>query len=371
MSHYKEREEKVCLNCNAQVHGRFCHVCGQENREPKSTAWGLITHFFYDITHFDGKFFSTTGRLLSRPGLLPKHYINGRRASYLDPIRMYIFSSAIFFLIFISLYKLDKLNADDMPAKKVSTIMNRTRAELLQNAANASDSMRIIQELEQTDSALAVLFSGDTTGSKNDSTSKPRKKKQSERLVSLAGSETKFKTKNAYDSAQAALPPEQRDGWFKRRIEYRSIDLNNRIMKDESKFWSDVVYKFVHSFPYMLFISLPLYALWLKLLYIRRKRFYYVDHGIFLIFLYIFTFLFLLIGIGVHQLAEWSNWDFFYYVLIAMVLWGVYYAWRAMHKFYEQGRFKTTIKFLLFNFLCFFSLILLFGLLFALTIFSL
>ena len=37
MSHQKERVEKNCLNCNAEVQGRFCQVCGQENIETKES----------------------------------------------------------------------------------------------------------------------------------------------------------------------------------------------------------------------------------------------------------------------------------------------------------------------------------------------
>src|SRR4029079_10879844 len=100
VSHSRERSEKTCLNCNAQLHGRFCHVCGQENTDPRESFWSITTHFFNDITHFDGKFFSTVGKLLVKPGFLPSEFIRGRRASYLHPIRLYVFTSAIFFIIF-------------------------------------------------------------------------------------------------------------------------------------------------------------------------------------------------------------------------------------------------------------------------------
>ena len=105
MSHSKEREEKVCLNCSAALTDRYCQHCGQENTEPKETFWTLISHFFNDITHFDGKFFSTGKYLLTKPGFLSAEYIKGRRASYLHPIRMYVFTSAFFFIIFFSLFK--------------------------------------------------------------------------------------------------------------------------------------------------------------------------------------------------------------------------------------------------------------------------
>lgn len=105
MAHLKERKEKQCLNCNAVIYGRFCHVCGQENLEPKEPFFHLVTHFIYDIVHFDGKFFDTLRYLILRPGFLAYEYMRGRRNSYLNPIRMYIFTSAIFFLIYFSVNK--------------------------------------------------------------------------------------------------------------------------------------------------------------------------------------------------------------------------------------------------------------------------
>ena len=111
MPHNKERKEKICLNCNAAIYGRYCHVCGQENIEPKEKFWHIANHFIEDVTHFDGKFFSTLKYLLFRPGFLSKEYLRGRRVSYLHPIRMYVFTSAVFFsfiFLFISNINLKK-----------------------------------------------------------------------------------------------------------------------------------------------------------------------------------------------------------------------------------------------------------------------
>lgn len=105
MSHLPYRKEKNCLNCGSEVFGPFCHHCGQENIEPKESTLNLINHFFQDFTHFDGKFFSTLKVLILKPGFLSSEYILGRRTKYLNPVRMYIFTSAIFFFIFFSIYK--------------------------------------------------------------------------------------------------------------------------------------------------------------------------------------------------------------------------------------------------------------------------
>src|ERR1700677_3903986 len=109
MSHLKERKEKNCLNCQATLYGRYCHVCGQENMEPKETVWHLVQNLFNDITHFDGKFFATVKYLLRKPGVLSSEYRAGRRASYLHPIRMYVFTSAFFFIILYSISKPEEI----------------------------------------------------------------------------------------------------------------------------------------------------------------------------------------------------------------------------------------------------------------------
>ncbi len=102
MSHQPERKEKNCLNCGTEVMGRFCHVCGQENIVTHQGFWSLTKHFVYDVLHFDGKFFHTLAYIFTRPGFVARQYAEGKRMSYLDPIRMYLFTSAIFFLVFFS-----------------------------------------------------------------------------------------------------------------------------------------------------------------------------------------------------------------------------------------------------------------------------
>lgn len=374
MSHSKERHEKICLNCNAELHGRYCHKCGQENIEPKETVWGLITHFFYDITHFDGKFFSTSKYLITRPGFLPKEYIEGRRARYLHPIRMYVFSSALFFIIFYSMFNFNYLKNEDKEDKEanenMAVAMDSVRTRALANAKDKNDSAAILDALN-----AVVPFTQPAevdTVQVRDSTAAAKKKKRKKNNFdfNIGHPDNKYSSIAQYDSVQKSLPADERDNWLERKVKYRDIDLDKRYKGDDRAKLKDLLEKFTHSFPYLLFVSLPLYAFYLKLLYWRRKQFLYVTHGIFLIYLYIFTFIDLLVYFGLDKIHESMDWDWIGFLEAAVLLYGVWYAYKAMRRFYGQGRGKTLLKFLILNTLAFWSLVFLFTAFFLFAVFK-
>jgi hypothetical protein len=370
VSHAKERKEKICLNCNAELNGRFCHICGQENIEPKESAWGLISHFLYDITHFDGKFFKTTGLLIRRPGFLPKEYLAGRRARYLHPIRMYVFTSAFFFLILFSLYSGPDINLDSNKKKEYNSSAKDTilsvREKMLRSVSNKEDSAAIAKVF---DKAFPVPVLASAKPDRGEIKEKKGKNDGPDMNVRIYEPEVNYKDRPAYDSIQKSLPEAQRDGWWKRLKTRRSLEIKAKYDDNRKLLIKELIERVMHTFPYLLFISLPLYALFLKLLYFRHKQFYYVNHGIFLIYLYIFTFLFLLLYFGLIELRNTLGWNWIGWLEAGFLLYGVYYAWRAMHRFYGQGRGKTLLKFFLLNLMSFISLIILFGLFFILAVF--
>jgi hypothetical protein len=363
VSHGKERHEKICLNCKSELIGRFCQNCGQENIEPHETVWSLVSHFFADITHFDGKFFSTVRYLITRPGFLSKEYIAGRRASYLHPIRMYVFTSALFFLIFFSSFHVER---DDFDGK-VTAVMHGTNNEDLDKAEK-----KMLKRVNNTTDSADVKAAYDAIRKlRNQVLLNPQKqalkfKPEGEGFNFV---DSVYRSKQAYDSVQALLPKAQRDGFVMRKLQYRRIEVQKKYQGDNKAYTVDVMNKFLHMFPYMLFVSLPLYALFLKLLYIRRKQFLYVDHAMFLIHLYIFTFLFLLVQIGLFKIFEEYEWLWVGWLIFLLYLAGIYYTYKAMRKFYGQGRGKTILKYILLNLLCGISLVLLFAAFLFLSLF--
>lgn len=336
MSHSKIRTEKVCLNCGTETPGRYCPACGQENIEPKQTVWHLIQHFFSDITHFDGKFFLTVKDLFAKPGFLSKEYMIGRRASYLDPVRMYIFTSAIFFLITFSLADVKHLDISSNDIRQEMRDDPEFQA-LIATAKTAADSLRILKNYQARHDAI-VRVRMDTV-------------KNKEPFINRVSS---YSSPEEYDSVQKVLPREKKDGWMKKRIIRRIIVINQRYDKVGNDLIREFAESLLHYFPKMLFISLPAFAFLLKLLYYRRRNFYYVDHGIFSVHLYIFSFLIMLIIFGVNSLRNFTGFSILGWLQAALIIYPFIYYYKAMRRFYGQGRWKTFFKYCMLFMLSFF-----------------
>lgn len=362
MSHTPLRKETDCLNCGATVVGRYCHICGQENTEPKETFWHMSTHFFYDITHFDGSFFTTTKDLLFKPGFLSREYMLGRRKKYLHPVRMYVFTSAVFFLVFFSLFHVSEKDLSvtgekaNLPGK-----INDIKEEALKAAKTKEDSVKIFEAVQ------ALGLKDDKPARKPDSSLQAKTIDKNIKFTFSRNINT-YKSVEEYDSLQKTLSATDRDAGIGKMIMRKSVELNVKYNGDQSKIFTELINKFLHSIPYLLFVSLPLYALFLKLLYIRRrKQYYFADHGVFLVHLYIFTFLFLLIYFGLDKLEDKTHLGIIGFIQGILILTGLFYTLKAMKNFYKQGWGKTIIKFILFNILSFVTVLLLFAVFLALS----
>lgn len=364
MSHGKERKEKNCLNCNARVFGSYCHVCGQENIETKETAWGLVVHSFNDITHFEGKFIASLRYLLFKPGFLTAEYLRGRRASYMNPVRMYVFTSAFFFIMFFSFFsetektpEVFKLTNSGKKGAKVTT--PATQKDAKEAALNAVDT--------KEDSALIEQIMPEGKG--NNWISKDSIKSWSKADTSDDRGR-KYKTMAEYDSVQNSLPPEKKDQWIQRAIQRRLIIVDERYGGDYSKFNKALFDHAIHSLPKMLFISLPLFALILSLLYIRRKQFYYVNHLVFTIHLFVFTFLILLLIFSINKLQHVTGVNDFEWISGFLWFYMFFYLYKAMRRMYQQGRAKTILKYFMLLFIAFFINAILFVGLFSYSFFN-
>ena len=370
MSHGKERKEKNCLNCNAIVAGKYCQVCGQENLEPNENFWQLCTHFIYDIFHFDGQFFSTLKYLLFKPGFLTKEFFRGRRASYLHPFRMYLFTSAIFFLIYFTL----KTTEDKLPEKLIATqqveMLHHTIDVLKDSLRSTFDSatkIKIETQIKVLESSINFIMpKSNAEGNKETANSLelgPVKFNFNDSLKPKGENDfikTGYKSIKDYDTLQARLPEDKRDGWLKKYMYKKSIEINEKYQGDVTGFWEKLKENFLHSLPKMLFVSLPYAALLLQLLYLRNKKFNYSNHSIFAVHVYITVFILMLASYAVSGFYDLLHWKIFSWINGLISLSIFFYIYKALRNYYGSNRIKTIVKY--------FSLLFLFAILFVLLI---
>lgn len=151
----------------------------------------------------------------------------------------------------------------------------------------------------------------------------------------------------------------------------KQIEINNKVAKDPKEVFSAWLGKFIHLFPQLLFVSLPIFALSLQLLYIRRRQFYYSDHAIFSIHVYIFTFIAMLFYFIFLKLKEVLAWHWLAYLMMAIGIYTTIYTYLAMLNFYRQGFFKTFVKYCLLSLLSLIVILALFIIFFFLSVFQL
>ena len=93
------QEPLSCANCGAVVAGPFCSGCGQRTDTHAHSLGHFLSVATEVLTHADARVWATLWPLLMHPGFFTREYFAGRRARYLQPFRLYLILSVLFFLL--------------------------------------------------------------------------------------------------------------------------------------------------------------------------------------------------------------------------------------------------------------------------------
>ena len=118
-------------------------------------------------------------------------------------------------------------------------------------------------------------------------------------------------------------------------LERRQIELEGRGQKEVLK---EISEKILHNIPKLMFFLLPVFALLLKLLYVRKKV-YFVDHAIFT--LHYHSFIFLLLTL-VMLPGLFFTIPYLYPLTFLLIL---VYLLVALKNVFRQSWSKTSLKF--------------------------
>jgi hypothetical protein len=125
--------------------------------------------------------------------------------------------------------------------------------------------------------------------------------------------------------------------------------------RDINKLWNDegqiknYLEKVLSKISIALFFLLPVFTLFLSLLYFRHKR-NYTEHLVFVFNIQTVFFLLLLFSIILNKIVN-TDIEF---IVTGFIFIFLFYLYKSLRNFYKQRRIKTIIKFILLNFAYFF-----------------
>ena len=264
----------ACKNCGAAAQGNYCHECGQATHLHVPSAREFLHEFVSHYVALEGKLWHSLKLLFFKPGRLTREYIDGRRVRYVEPLRLYLTFSIIFFALF-KLSGVEIFNNNDAGSAAAPSI-SAPAASAPPPAAPEAFRGRV--ELNEREREIVREFGA---------------------VSSRLGTGTA----NFFRMARGMQ--------------------------------AEAVKRAFYSYtPYAVFLLMPVFALFLKLLYLGSGR-RYGEHFLFALHSNAFAFF----TMSLFIVAD--GWDFVRFVLLA---WLVLYLPTAMRRVYGGSRGTTTLR---------------------------
>src|SRR6516225_1549944 len=86
-----------CENCGAELQGHWCAKCGQPAIEYRRSFRYVVADLLNEFLNWDSKFFTTIALLVLKPWRLTNEFLAGKRVRYVNPLRLYLLASILFF----------------------------------------------------------------------------------------------------------------------------------------------------------------------------------------------------------------------------------------------------------------------------------
>ncbi len=306
----------ACPNCGVLKQGRFCAVCGQNDRDYLRSLFPVLYQILAETFEADSRVWRTMGALFLRPGFLSLEFSRNRRAHYLSPFRLYLFTSLLFFLVLSLTVEREGRNQTDGPA-------------VIQIGASEEDKDDALRDFDFGEAAAnpqAIETLKRRLGEE-------RARKIDQILARPESSRARMLLiVNAPWLAGGNEDIDQPSGSFVLGQLVDVFHAPGTVVRD----------RFVGYLPVAMFFVLPIYALMLKMLFIRRHRFY-AEHLVFS--MHIHTIAFFVFGVGLVTPANWPAVD----GILLLALAAHYFM--ALKRFYATGVFVAVASFLFLSWL--------------------
>jgi len=370
----------ICTNCGARLVGPVCHQCGQTVDTYHRPLVTLLGELLDGLFSLDGRAARTVPNLLLRPGRVTRRYLQGARARFVQPFKLYIVASLLFFLVTPLVGGFETAPVED-PASEEAIAAAREDLGAVQEELAARRAPEAAEAIRtRTDAALAEAQSSvDGAELDADANADEAADPAEDAAASEAGagadafgedeSETAapdhlnlmFTGPNGEplvtpeDVREALLPedfgradetssPYWLRAWLAEKLE-RAIAEPDRLWR-EAAAWV----------PRVMFVLVPVFALLLSVVYAWRRRFFYFDHLIVALHFHAAMFIAMTVFSLVDLLVAGIG-------ALAMLIYANVYLYRMQRVVYSRGRFSSSLRTLVLDIM--YGVVLLVGLLAA------
>jgi len=326
-----------CENCGAELQGHWCAQCGQPAIEYRRSFRHLVADLLNEFLNWDSKFFTSIALLIVKPWRLTNEFLEGKRVSYVNPLRLYLLASILFFFavnygargIHVDPSKIGAKDRAELESDLKNTDLPPQAREKIEEFLRESSPSPAPSPLTNASSPAPAAVSPSPEMNATAPRAKPESNEQKKEYGKI--NERPFVV---FDEGKSTTP-------FERWIEARAREK----MGEHGTKMGLFIATLFSNLPYMMLCCIPLFALVLKVLYIRRRLFY-IDHLIYALHIHSFFYagimLIVLATIGLTHFAPGAvaGW------LIAL-LWIAFVTqiFLSIRYVYRQGWFFSIFKF--------------------------
>ena len=322
-----------CLNCGTELKGPFCYFCGQPDRNFMRFFPVLLRDLMEDVLDLDSRFMRTIKPLLFKPGRLTRDYMEGRRFRYAPPMRLYIFSSIVFFLL-AALLSSDAISIGSGVDENGNVMISGGQVEQQQDIGDALN--KLAPEVQDEIDVDQILAEAD------------------KREIEEFGFKTEDIQFNDEPWNRETNPVDIKwlPDWLNDRIN-DEIEGSPQKAEQINENPNLIVDKVFDIFPATMFVLLPVVALIFKFWYLFAKRFY-IEHLIFSLhnhaYIFVSLILILLANLCQTQFTAHGNplaSDIMGWLAIGIGIWIPLYLLISLRVVYKQNWLMTTGKYVM------------------------
>ena len=330
---------KYCTNCHYPLpdYGKYCSNCGQKFTDGRIPLGTLVWDFIDSVLNLDSKFFRTIVAIFV-PGKLTIDYFKGRHRRYASPARLF-FVTAVLHFATLGLI-LGPILEKEFRDNDISQEHDAFARLVVQNLRQNKDSVALEFKGRDRETALIAM---DTLLQRYKFNRDDSLHFSSIDILSGRLNKQVVAYKDMYTLPLDTLVARNKVESFWDRLIFKQIIKVNKEVRNLPNF---VIGKLI----WMVILMMPALAVILKLLYIRRKR-YFVEHLIFSFHYHAFAFLVFSIIMLIFYFGGEGNENMESYILgliLPMVI--LLYLFIAMKRVYQQGFIKTFFKYSFLNF---------------------